>query len=505
MRLKRKRLHAKAATLRTGKAEALEIAEHWYAAENHSQALKTAMQAGLSAQTAFAYPQAERAYRLALESATHLENDNSATESQQLLHMQSKHHLGEVLSATGKIQEAQELWRDIIEHAQWLPDSQELIAKAKVELIQAMRFSGDYKTALELIGDLTHTEPFYTLMCVELSNLLRRDNRSRATYYALEAVKNAKIEENQDDLVRAILSLASSTQQTQRKVILANIAVRVAEAASNHHLLSTAWNDLGVAYYNTNHRKEAFKAWTQATKYATIVGNSRILASLDVNKALIFMQDTAFDEALLGLERAIQLARRIGLQGLEKQATYNKAYCLYGNNQLIQARTEMESIKDHFLEPVARVWETRITIELGDGFVLQVPPLGENDYGYGYFQVTQALLALSFGDYQKVWEITTQEVDEADWHWALARVHAGWRLGLQDEKILKQLLNGHAIDPNLTAELTREFIEFIELALQPKTTENKTQLALLCPQYIASPIGVFARDVLLSLGDSAPN
>jgi tetratricopeptide (TPR) repeat protein len=501
MRLKRKRLHAKAAMLRTGKAEPLEIAEHWYAAENYPKALETAMQAGLTAQAAFAYPQAERAYRLTLESATHLENDNSASETQQLLHMQAKHHLGEVLSANGKIPEAQDLWRDVIEHAQWLPNSQVLIAKAKVELIQTLRFSGEYETALEIVGEPKKEQPLYTLMCVELSNLRRRDNRPRAIHYALEAVQNAKLEKNQDDLVRSVLSLASSTQQTQRKVILANIAVKIAETAGNNHLLSTAWNDLGVAYYNTNHRNKAFDAWTQATKFATVVGNIRILASLDVNKALILMQDTAFDDALLGLERAIQLARRIGLQSLEKQAVYNKAYCLYGNGKLIEARIEMESIKDHFLDPVARVWESRITIELGDGFVLQVPQIEKNNYGYGYCQVTQALLALSFGDYQKVWDMTSEELDEADWHWALARVHAGWRLGLQDHIAVKKVLDGTAIDPNLTAELTREFIEFIELVLQPRTPEIETRLKLLCLQYIASPIGVLARDVMLSLSE----
>ncbi len=502
MRLKRKRLHAKAATLRTGKAEPLEIAEHWQAAENYSQALETAMQAGIQAQAAFAYPQAERAYRLALEAVTNLETENSATETQQLQHMQAKHHLGEVLSANGKIPEAQELWKDVIEHAQWLPNSAELIARAKVELIRAMRFSGDYDTALKIVGEPNREELLYTLLCANLSMLLEHKNPQKARSYALEAIRNAKIEKNNEDLTQSLSILSVLASQKKRKVLLAEMATKIAEKTQNNHLLSVAWNDLGAAYYNANIREKAFTAWENATKFAEIVGNIRILAILDANKALVLMQDTDFNTAIQTLDRAIQLAQRIGMQGAEKQAAYNKASCFYGLNQLTESRSEMEKIRDHFLEPVIRVWETRITIELGDGFVLQVPQVEKDDYGYGYYQLTQALLALSFGDYQKVWEMTSVESDEADWHWALARIHAGWRLGLQDDIAIKQVLEGRATDPNLTAELTREFITFIELVLQPRTSENIAQLSSLCPQYLASPIGVLARDVMLSLTDS---
>ncbi len=502
MRLKRKRLHAKAATLRTGKAELLELGEHWYAAENYPQALEIAMQAGLSAQATFAYPQAERAYRLVLEAATHLENDNSASEAQQLLRMQAKHHLGEVLSAAGRISEAQDLWRDVIEHAQWLPNSGELIARAKVELVRVMRFTGENQNALELIGEPKKEEPLYTLLCANLSLLLVQKDLIKARFYALEAVEAAKKQKNKEDLVNALSVLSVVIQPKKRKISIIQMATKVAEVTGNHYLLSVVWNELGVAYYSANFRAEAFSAWENAAKFAEIVSNIRILVIIDVNKALILMQDTDFDNAIQTLERAIQLAQRIGMQSLEKYAIYNRANCLYGKNQLIEARTEMEKVREHSLEKVARVWETRITVELGDGFVLQVPEIAKEDYGYGYYQLTQALLALSFGDYQKVWDMTSVELDEADWHWALARVHAGWRLGLQDDTAIKQVLDGVATDPNLTAELTREFIKFIELVLQPRTPENEARLALLCPQYIASPIGVLARDVMLSLSDS---
>jgi tetratricopeptide (TPR) repeat protein len=502
MRLKRKRLHAKAASLRTGKAEPLEIAEHWYAAENYPQALEIAMQAGQNAQIAFAYPQAERAYRLALESANHLENDNSATESQQLLHMQGKHHLGEVLNVTGRIPEAQNLWRDVIEHAQWLPNSEKLIAQAKVELVRAMRFFGDYDTALEIIGEPKKDDALYSQVCAGLSMLLEFKNPLKARSFALEAVRDAKKELNKEDLVNALSVLSVLVQQKNRKISIAKIATQIAEHTNNTHLLSIVWNELGSAYYTANLREEAFLSWEKASKFAESVGNIRILAGLDINKALILMQDTEFNEAIEVLDRAIKLTKRIGVQNIEKYAMYNRGCCLYGQGKLAEARTELEKIRDHSLEKISKVWETRITLELGDGFVFEIPSIEENEYGYGYYKYTQVILALSFGDYQKAWELTSQTSEEADWHWAVARVHAGWRLGLRDETAIQQVLNCQASDPNLAKAVAREFATFIELVLE---NQNQNRITQLCPQYLASPIGVFARDVMLSFNPSQEN
>ncbi|MFN3266910.1 MAG: serine/threonine-protein kinase PknK [Deinococcales bacterium] len=501
MRLKRKRLHAKAAALRAGKAEALELAEHCFAAEDYAKALELAVQAGREAQAAFAYPQAERAYRLALESGMHLEVENSASEVQQLLLVQTKYHLAVVLEFTGRIPEAQNLRRDVIDHAQWLPRSAELIAKAKVDLVRAMRFSGETQNALELIGVPKPSEPLYSLLCVELSALLRQKNPAQARRYALDAVKSAKHNQNPEDLVRAITVLALVTTQPQRKLSLGRIATKIAEYTDNNHVRSTAWNDLGVAYYNTNFRKEAFEAWSKAAKYAEVVGNMRNLVGLEINKALILMQDSDFDEAQANLERTLTLARRFGLQTIEKYALFNHALCLYAQNRLSDAREEFQMVRDHPRELVARVWETRITIELGDGFVLEVPEIEADAVGYGYYLLTKALLALSFGDYQKAWEQTAQPIHDSDWHWALVRVHAAWRLGLHDAVALQKLLEGKAEDPSLSDQLVRSYAEFIELVLSDWTAEVRQKLRQLAQQYQSSPIGVLARDVALSLSE----
>ncbi len=503
MRLKRKRLHAKAATLRLGKAEPLELAEHWYAAENYHQALEFAMLAGTSAQAAFAYPQAERAYRLVLEAATHLENDNSASEAQQLLRMQAKHHLGEVLSASGKTAEAQDLWRDVIEHAQWLPNSSELIAKAKVNLVRLLRQAGSIETALELIGEPKTEDALFTQLSIELAATLRQKDPKKARAYALRALTYAKKQNDFLGIALALRSLAKTLEIGKRAIFLAKKAVFYASESTNVYILGAIWNDLGLVYYNSNDRKNAFEAWENAQKYIETVGDMNLLTTIETNKALILMQELNFNQAEQMFNRTEQLFSRMGFVQNERYAIYNRALCLYAQNQLTQARTELEKIREHQLEKVSRIWEARITIELGDGFVLETPKLEPQEYGYGYYLLTQALLALSFGDYQKVWDMTIETTHDSDWHWALARVHAGWRLGQLDEEAIKKVLEGTANDPAITTELTQEYAEFIRLVLGIWTLENRRRLELAAQHYLATPIGVLARDVMLSLADAS--
>jgi hypothetical protein len=223
---------------------------------------------------------------------------------------------------------------------------------------------------------------------------------------------------------------------------------------------------------------------------------------MEINKALLLMQDTDFIAAKNNLDHAILLAKRSALSTVEQTAIYNRSLCLYGLNHLSEARKEFEKIQNHTLERVARVWEARITIELGDGFILEVPKIEPNEFGYGYYLLTQALLALSFGDYKKVWELTNQSVHDSDWHWAVARVHAGWRLGLRDESAIEKALSGHSDDPAMVTELTNKYSDFLRLVLSDWTNETKKELLRLTQQYLNSPIGVLARDVALSLSEN---
>jgi tetratricopeptide (TPR) repeat protein len=293
--------------------------------------------------------------------------------------------------------------------------------------------------------------------------------------------------------------LGNLTLQKQRKSELGKIAIKLAEQLGNNHLLSVFWNDLGSTYYRFALYKDAFDAWTVAARFAEIVGNVRNLVGLEVNKALVLMQETEFQEAKENLEHAILLARRSGFQTVEKTAIYNHALCFYGLGLAAEARREFEQVRQHPDEIKARIWECRITLELGDGFVIDVPEIQPQEFGHGHYLLTQALLALSFGDYEKAWELTTHANHDSDWHWALARVHAGWRLGLRDETAIAKVLSGDSDDPAMSANLIQAYIAFIELVLAELTSETQDSLRALTPRYVASPIGIFARDVALSL------
>jgi predicted ATPase len=499
IRLKRKRLHAKAALQRTNQAEPIELAEHWYGAENYNKTLEYAMQAGINAQAAFAYPQAQHAYQLALEATQHLEIESSISLEQQQTALKAKHALGEVLSYTGATAEALRLWREVLEEATRVPNSEEISALAKVDLVRLMRFADDHKKALALIGEPKEGTPLYGLLCVELSNLWRKDDLPKARAYALAAVKSAKLENKRLDLVRAVLSLSKCVTQSERKIALAKIAVKISEKEKNDYYLLMAWNDLGAAMYRQNLRLEAFEAWNKATKFAQAAGDIRSLVSLEINKSLILMQNSNYKDARINLENAQYLAQIIELQTVEKYAVFNGAVCKYGEADLFLAREDFKNVREHDLEKKAYLWEARITLELGDGFVIEIPEFEEHESGFGVYQFVKVLQTLSFGDYQGVWQKTTEPNHESDWHWALARVHAGWRLGLRDENAIIQILEGRAEDPTLSKPLAQEFATFVELVLQPWTPEIRGQLAIQAKKYVSSPIGLLARDVLLEL------
>ncbi len=496
LRLKRKRLHAKAAQQRTGQAEAAELAEHWFAAENYSQALEYALQAGTAAQAAFAYPQAERAYRLALEAINSLETDAELTEVQRLFGLQIKHALGEVLSYTGATAEAMRLWREVLAQATGEQNSQDIAALAKVDLVRLMRFSDDHQKALELIGEPKSGTPLYGLLCVELSNLWRKDDLPKARAYALAAVQSAKLEQKKPDLIRAILGLSKCVKQPERQIALARIAANISKQESNNYYALMAYNDLGSALYRQNLRSEAFLAWETAMDFAEAVGDLRSRITLDMNRSLILMNESRFAEAQRILKNAQVLATKIELLVVENVALSNIALCEYGLNDLIGARTSFRKVKNHTLEKFAQVWQDRITLELGDADVLEIPQFEDHEFGFGIFQLTNVLQALTFGNFESVWEQTKAPNHESDWHWALARVHAGWRLGLRDEIAIAQILEGRAKDPTLSQALTKEFAVFVELLLQPWTVQSKETLAAQATKFSKSPIGLLARDVL---------
>ena len=502
--LKRRRLHGKAATLLTGRAEPLELAEHRLTAEQYAAALELGLEAGERAQGSFAYPQAERGYRIALESAAKLEANNTASEAQQRLGFQARSALGEVLSFVGRNQEASQLWTHVIERAAWLSDSAAIVARAKVNLVRAQRRSGALEVAQSLLGEPDPGQPLFEDICIELSALHATKGQFRlGKHYGLEALGAAKRSQNLDGVVRALMGIGMSEGAPRRKVTLLRLATKVAEEFGNAHLLARVWNDLGVALYGFD-RQGAFAAWRTASGFAEKAGDMALHMVLEINTALVDMQDMAFEEAERLLLRALELGERIGESAATKAARYNLALCCYARNDAPVARAHFAQVQDHSLANDARCWETRLTLELGDGFVLQVPTATDE----GLQRLVEVQLALSFGDYERAYALTETPNSTADWHWALARVHAGWRLGRDVQSALMQLLNLESlVDPNLRPDLARQYSRF---AMQAVTTVwddvIRARLRTTLESVRVSAIGQLVRDVAFSLEtDLEPN
>ena len=500
MTLKRRRLHQRAATLLSGRSEPLELSEHWLAGEQWAQALEAGLMAGQRAQALAAYPQAERAYRIALEAALKLEALGTLRADQVLLGLQVRSALGEVLSFVGRNAEAMRLWVYTVQHAQGLSGSEQIAAKAKVNLVRAQRLSGALEAAQSLLGEPIAGEPLFADICTELCALYAtKGDTAKARHYGLQALQAAKQAQNLEGTVKALMGLGMVKQSDQRKVRLLRFGIQVATQHGNNHLLARVWNDLGVALYQTD-RRAAFEAWRTAAAFADTAGDIALVMRLEINSALDFMQDMDFLAAQALLEHALALAERIGETTIAIYSRFNLAQCKYAQGQHGDARALFGDVRDHPLSSDARLWETRMTLELGDGFVLGIPEVGDE----GLRQLLEVQLALSYGDYAKAHALTTRPNITADWHWALARVHAGWRLGLDVQDALMTLLNLESLsDPNLTPKLMRRYAQFALLAVSNhRDSSGNERLRQNLEGLQPSAIGQLARDIAFDLEQS---
>ncbi|NJK43105.1 MAG: hypothetical protein HC933_01535 [Pleurocapsa sp. SU_196_0] len=302
--------------------------------------------------------------------------------------------------------------------------------------------------------------------------------------------------------MKSLMGLGMVRQSPARRTRLLRWGVAVAERIGNSHLLARVWNDLGVALYAQNPR-EAFSAWQVAARFAENAGDIALLMRLEINTALVSMQDLEFDEAERLLNHALELAERIGERNLAKSTHLNLALCRYARNDASGSRRHFAEVTDHPSAAYARLWETRLMLEQGDGFVTTLPESDDPDLK----RLLEAQLALSFGDYELAYELTERPNPASDWHWALARVHAGWRLKRDFQMALAQLLNLESLqDPVLTPELARQYTRFIMLAVTTPAWDEavRQRLERSLESLSASPIGQLTRDIAFSLEQSKP-
>ncbi len=499
MSLKRRRLHAKAAALLETRAAPLELTEHYLEAGMFEQTLQKGLEAGLLAQNAFAYPQAERAYRMALTASEKLEGERLET-------MRVRHQLAEVLSFMGRNDEAITLWKTVMDSAELLKGGLEASLNARVSVAKALRLRGSLDEALRLVGEPKRDEPAYAALCLEQSAILRERQDIRLAKHAgleaLSASKQAKDFVGQTLAISGLARIEREQGRLSRSEYLLEMAVRLAEQSQNYHLLTNVWNELGVTLHGQSRIIETASAWEKAENFAGKTGDVRVEIVVGMNIALIDMDRSDFNAAKLRLQRSQSLIKRSGLINYEPHGILNAAICEYALGNLELARNQLEQIQDHQSESLAQSWITRITLELGDGFVSNLPIINIA-IGEDMVALLQVEYALSFGDYERAFELT--QIQRNDWFWFLARLHAAWRLGKNTSEMLEAVLQPHAdCEAMLAIELAEQYKQFASLVFQDHwNAATQTQLRVLAHQYQATAIGLLARDVSLSLTESA--
>ena len=495
MSLKRRRLHSKAAKLLEDRAEPLELAYHHYFAQEYAKSLVRGLEAGKNAQATFAYPQAERAYRLALDASDKLSSDLLET-------LQSKHHLAEVLSHTGRNEDALTLWQEVLHSAVQIEGGTLLAGEVRVKLARVQRFLGSLSASRSLLGELSIDDPFYGELKLEQS-LTSKEAKdwNDARRYGLEALAASKRSGNIGGQVRALAALSSlsaATGQPRRAEWLAQVAVNIAEQSEDAFLKTEAWNELGRRHYDTAQHLQAMTAWERAAQYAVTTGDLRSRAGLEINIAAKLMSDYDFQSAAERLREARKLSARAGLQPYEQAALYNLGHCEYALSHLELARECFQDVKP---SDDARLWETRITLELGDGFVYELPKVDPSSLS----ELLEVQWALSFGDYTKAWALTEHGNADYPYPWAVCRAHAGWRLGRDTRFILETLRALSTLEEHLelAQDTAQRQVAYMKRALLDKwMPDTRAELTKMSQSFRASSLGLLARDVLLALSQS---
>ncbi len=507
MSLKRRRLHSKAAKLLQSRAAPLELAYHHYFAQEYAASLLRGLEAGRDAQATFAYPQAERAYRLALDASAKLSSDLPET-------LRSKHHLAEVLSHTGRNEDALLLWQEVLhslagnhgvagtDSANKFEASSRLSGEVRVKLARVQRFLGSLSASRSLLSELSIDDPFFEELKLEQSLASKEAHRwPEAQRYGLEALAASKRSGNIGGQVRALAALSSlsaATGKPRRAEWLAQVAVKISEQSEDAFLKTEAWNELGRRHYDAAQQLEAMTAWERAAQYAVKTGDLRSRAGLEINIAAKLMSDFDFESAVVRLREARKLAARAGLLPYEQAALYNLGHCEYALSHLESARECFFDVKP---SDDARLWETRITLELGDGLVYELPKVAPSSL----LNLLEVQWALSFGDYAKAWALTESINAEYPWAWGVCRAHAGWRLGRDTRLILETLRALSAFEEHLeiAQDTAQRQVAFMKRAVLDKwTPDTKAELTKLAQSSRASSLGLLARDVLLALTSS---
>jgi tetratricopeptide (TPR) repeat protein/predicted Ser/Thr protein kinase len=482
--LRRRRWHAKAAGQLEGRSNPLTLAVHYLEAGNFDAALQNAFQAGEQALERLAFPQAERAYRIALEVAQSLNLDLELN--------QAKFGLAQSLGALGQPIQARQLWLEIIAN-----NHSELKTRASLELAKVLSASGD-PSAIDLISEPQLEDVFYLESCLTLSLILRNNkDLERSRGFALKAYR-AAIQSNHLYGIALALTQLARVAFDQNAFMPCELLVKAGlghlEDSKYQLLNAQLYNLLGSVLQAQGHWSDAQKVFSQAARIAEQSHDLEMQARALNNTALSDVMTNQIPEALAQYQSARKLAQRAGNHSVEQIAGENIILCYYLLNQLDTASSVAQEFKSN---PTAQLWNARIDLERGNLANLEIPEQSQlRPWSYGFLRLVQTEVALHNKNYQQALELTEPRLDYDTWFWALFRVHAKWKLGLDFEVDLSELQNPHT-EPGLDPQFAAEYTKFVTQVLtEDARVFANHDLFVKTQTYATTVIGIFAREVL---------
>ncbi len=483
IQLRRRRWHAKAAQQLEGRGEALSLAAHYLASDGFEAALKNAFLAGNQALARLAFGQAERAYRIALQSAGSLNNENQKC--------QAKFYLANALNALGQTIQAKQYWREIMAST----DNQ-FKTQARLELAKALSAAGDPE-ALNLIVELTAHDPLYLESCLAYSLILRNTKDLVGSQaFALKAYKTAVVNNDLQRKALALIQLARvAYDQTQyeRSEMLVRVGLKILKNTKFHRIQAQLYNLLGSVVQARSDWNNAQEYFLVATQIAQESRDLEIQAHALNNSALGYFMTNQFDLALGQYQQAKRIAKRSELKDSEKITSENIILCHYLLNQIDLAKAEALALPS---SAMAGLWSARIQLERGELQTLALPTREElHSWNYFFLVFVQTQIALVRKDYAQAL-VLSEHQNDFSWFWVLFRVHSKWKLGLDFEADLNNL-SAAQIDPGINPELALEYTKFIRAALTEP--QNRSEILRQAQIYASSSLGIFAREVLVTL------
>ncbi len=471
--LKLRRWHRRAAAILEQRPDQLiTLARHHLAGGNAEAALSVALSSAEQFANQFAFPQAEMAYRIALEALEFNSLDSTA------LRATIQSGLGKTLYATGHVDEAIALWRRALTVPALYP---ELSAEIKVQLAAALSAQGEGSQALVVLQGLQSAKAL-----LEKTSCLQRLGENKAGIQtglaALRLGKTAGDLAVQSQALSLLAWLMHNQQRFTRGQQLANLAIKFSENHPYQRML--AYRALSSNLYDLAKYNEVEVVYRTALTMPITTAQIQHQAWFSFGMANILLIKEDFAQAELQYQAAYHSSIRAGSEYLQQDVLLALVYVAHVQNQLETARKWFALLPN---DSVKAIWQCRLDLCESDVAMLperqSIPTWAEPLY-----PVAELEWLLAHKQYARVLALCKTPQTQFQWFWALAELHASWRLGLQTHSLGQQLQQDFA-DAGISKNLSQTLAPLVTQAIAEKGLSKALE------SWRHSVIGIFARDV----------